>query len=74
MVVPYSVRVGTFQAGTVRPWSGKAIAPSGFTRNLDVTADGTRVIATVVAETRELPNHARLVVNFLDEVRRRVGR
>jgi Tol biopolymer transport system component len=76
MVVSYAVKGESFVAGKPRVWFGKQLANIGLTVNLDLAPDGKRVVALMPAESperREAQNHVMLVVNFFDEVRRRVA-
>jgi hypothetical protein len=75
MVVNYSVKEGAFAAEKPQLWSGRQLANLGLTANLDLTLDGKRFVVVLPAEgpePRESQSHLMLVVNFIDEVRRRV--
>lgn len=73
MVVPYAMKGDTFVAEAAVPWSAQPLAYSGLNRNFDLHPDGRRLVVAVPAEGRELADHALLVLNFFDEVRRRAG-
>jgi Tol biopolymer transport system component len=76
MVASYSVKGDTFLAGRPRVWLDKQLANVGLGGNFDLAPDGKRFVALMPAEgagQRETQNHVTLVVNFLDEVRRRLA-
>jgi serine/threonine-protein kinase len=75
MVVNYTVAEGTFTAGKPRLWFGRQLTNVGLGRNLDIASDGKRFLVVMPAEEsepREMQSHITLVVNFFDELRRRV--
>jgi serine/threonine-protein kinase len=75
MMANYTIKGGTFVAEKPRLWSGKQLANVGISINLDLASDGKRFVVLMPAEgaePQERQNHVTLVVNFLDEVRRRV--
>jgi serine/threonine-protein kinase len=75
MVVNYTIKGDSFIPEKPRLWSGKQLANLGTSRNYDVAPDGRRCVALMPvggAEPRETPSHITVVVNFFDEVRRRV--
>jgi eukaryotic-like serine/threonine-protein kinase len=58
-----------------RVWSEKKLAHVGFLGAYDVGPDGKRIAALVPAETPEgqkAQNHVIFLLNFFDELRRRV--
>ena len=76
MIVPYSVKDEAFVAGKPREWTGVRLADTGVISNFDVHSDGTRVLALLPAdrdEDRRTRNQATIVLNFNEEIRRRVG-
>ena len=76
MVVNYSVKGESFVPDKPRVWFGKQLANLGLAVNLDLAADGKRFVVLMPAEgpePRERQSHVTVVVNFLDEVRRRVA-
>ena len=76
MVANYTVKGESFVADKPRVWSGKQLANVGLAANFDLAPDGNRVVALMPAESperRENQGHVTLVVNFFDEVRRRVA-
>jgi serine/threonine-protein kinase len=75
MVVDYSTKGGSFVAGKPRAWSGKQLANVGLLGNFDVAPDGKRFAVLMPAgqEAQENQRHIMLLLNFFDEVRRRVA-
>ena len=75
MAVPYKPDADSFVAGTPRPWSSDSLANTGVLPNFDVAPDGERILALMPAaqsEKQQSPNHVTIMLNFVDEVRRRV--
>ena len=76
MVVNYTVKGESFVSDKPRVWFGKQLANTGSSVNIDLAPDGKRFAVLMPAqspEPRETQNHVTLVVNFFDEVRRRVA-
>jgi hypothetical protein len=76
MVVPYTVTNGAFVPGKPREWTGVRLADTGVINNFDVASDGTRVLALLPSdrdEDRRIRNQVTIVLNFNEEVRRRVS-
>jgi len=76
MVANYAVKGNSFASDKPRLWFGKQLANIGMGGNLDIAHDGRRFIVLMPAETTEAherQSHVTLVVNFFDEVRRRVA-
>ena len=76
MVANYTVKGGAFVADKPRLWFGKQLANTGVAPNLDLAPDGKRFVVLMPAESpepRETQSHVKIVVNFFDEVRRRVA-
>lgn len=73
-VVEYSVRNDEFQAGKPRLWSDRRLRHFINMPNADIHPDGKRFIVTLRSEAAETPSSSRLtvVVNFADELRRRL--
>jgi hypothetical protein len=70
------VKGESFVADKPRVWCQKELANLGLALNFDLAPDGKRFIVLMPAESpepRETQSHATLVVNFFDEVRRRVA-
>jgi Tol biopolymer transport system component len=74
MVVPYMIEGASFIAGAPRVWAPTQIRRDGVRQNFDVSPDGTRIVMlSRPAETeQEGPLHATFLLNFFDEVRRRI--
>ena len=75
MVVDYMVKGETFIPERPRVWYGRRLANIGLGANYDLAPDGKRFVVVMPAgspEPRESQNHVTLVVNFFDEIRRRV--
>ena len=74
MSVAYKVAGDAFVPDKPRRWSDKRLFSTGLIENFDVAPDGTR-IAGLMAEPQGLvtQRHATLVVNFFDQVRRRMA-
>jgi hypothetical protein len=74
MVASYKAAGDSFAADTPRPWSPHSLADTGVLPNFDVAPDGERILALVPAsrsEDQQSPNHVTVMLNFLEEVRRR---
>ena len=73
MVAGYTARPDSFTAGKPRIWSEKRLAHMGFLRNFDVAPDGRRMLALLPLEAQgSSPSRAIFLMNFLDELRRRI--
>jgi serine/threonine-protein kinase len=76
MVAAYSVQGNRFSAEKPRRWSPKRMANIGLTPNLDITPDSKRMITVMPVEndphSGENQRHVVLVLNFFDELRRRI--
>jgi serine/threonine-protein kinase len=76
MVANYTVKGESFVADKPRVWYGRQLASTGQAVNYDLAPDGKRFLVLMPAESaqpQEAQNHVMLVVNFFDEVRRRVA-
>ena len=76
MAVTYKANTDSFVADTPRPWSPDSLADTGVLPNFDVGPDGERILALMPAarlEEQQTANHVTIVLNFLDEVRRRIS-
>ena len=75
MVTNYTVKGESFVAEKPRVWFGKQLGNTGLATNIDLAPDGKRFVVLMPAdpEPREMQSPVTLVVNFLDEVRRRVA-
>jgi serine/threonine-protein kinase len=76
MAAAYIVKGDSFIADKARVWSPKMIADIGQAgTNFDVSPDGKRVAALMPVEGLEeqkAQNHVIFLLNFFDELRRRV--
>jgi serine/threonine-protein kinase len=75
MVVPYTVKGDLFVAEKPRLWSGRKLALTPTARGFDVAPDGKHIVATLPAEYSEeqkTQHHLIFLLNFFDELRRRV--
>ena len=76
MVAAYTGRGDSFEADKPRVWSVQRIGDSGLGgTNYDVAPDGKRIAALMSAEGPEAQraqNHVTFLLNFSDELRRRV--
>jgi serine/threonine-protein kinase len=76
MVTTYTVTGDSFVAGKTRLWSDKKILNFGLDRSFDLAPDGKRFAVVMSAknpEPQETQRNVMLVLNFFDEVRRRVA-
>ena len=76
MVANYTVNGSDFVPQKLRAWSATRLANVGLAVNLDLAVDGKRFVALMPAEGSEpgaTQSHVTLVVNFFDEVRRRLA-
>jgi hypothetical protein len=74
MVVTYTVAGGAFSASRPRAWSPTPVRRDGVRQNFDISSNGTRavVVPRPAGEQVEGNLHAAFVLNFFDEVRRRI--
>jgi eukaryotic-like serine/threonine-protein kinase len=74
MTASYTITGDSFAAGTPRVWAPTQIFRDGVRQNFDVTPDGKRVVVfpRPMETSSEGPLHATFLLNFFDEVRRRV--
>ena len=76
MVATYTTKGGSFAAGSQRQWSQSRLADTGVLSNFDLSSDGRRILALMPAirpEDQQTENHVTFMLNFFDEVRRRVA-
>jgi hypothetical protein len=62
--------------GKMRFWLETRLANTGFSQNFDITRDGKRIATLMsanVAEGQKDQNHVIFLLNFFDELRRRVS-
>jgi hypothetical protein len=77
MAASYMIRGGSFVPEKPRLWTARKLATIGFGQNFDLAPDGERVAGILPADTpesRETLRHITLMLNFPDEVRRRMGK
>jgi serine/threonine-protein kinase len=77
MVVNYTVNGDSFKPEMPRVWFDKRLANVGLAGNIDLAPDGKRFVVLMSAESpepRESASHVKLMINFFDEVGRRVAR
>jgi eukaryotic-like serine/threonine-protein kinase len=74
MVVDYSIEGGVFNAGQPRAWSPMAIRRTSVIQNFDITPDGKRAVIFALPSAGTAPGtvHVTFLLNFFDELRRRV--
>jgi len=76
MVAAYAVNRGAFAVQPPRQWSQRRLADLGVLSNLDLSPDGRRILALLPAaqpEERPTENHVTFMLNFYDELRRRLA-
>jgi serine/threonine-protein kinase len=75
MVVTYKAVGESFTPGEARPWSQQTLADTGVLPNFAVDASGERIIALMPTppEDPQSANHATVILNFDEEVRRRAA-
>jgi hypothetical protein len=74
VAVNYAMQGDSFSAGKPRVWSPTQVRRTNVEQDFAVIPDGKRVTMFPRAAGAELPGslHATFLLNFLDEVRRRV--
>jgi hypothetical protein len=76
MVVTYSIKGDRFVPDPARVWSETRLANTGVSLNFDLAPDGNHFAVLMPAdnpESRETRGHQTIVVNFFDELRRRLA-
>jgi tRNA A-37 threonylcarbamoyl transferase component Bud32 len=76
MVAGYAVNGASFSPGKPGLWSDKQLTAPTVDQNFDLAPDGTRIEALVAAaptEESKASVHVTFLLNFFDELRRRVG-
>jgi eukaryotic-like serine/threonine-protein kinase len=76
MASSYRIDRGKFVADTPRQWMPLTVGDAGVLPSFDVTPDGERIMALLPAGRREdgqSKNHVTVVLNFHEEVRRRLS-
>jgi Tol biopolymer transport system component len=75
MAASYTINGSLFQADAPQPWTNRQLMPAGNYWNFDVAPDGQQIAAFVSLDSARDHKNATevmLVLNFLDEVRRRI--
>ena len=73
MVAPYSVNGDSFVRENLREWSETRLANIGMVANYDIAPDGKRIVAILPSKPTEKKAERHVIVlNFFDELRRRV--
>ena len=74
MVASYTTTGDSFAAGVPRPWSSTQVLRDGVRQNFDIAPDGKRVVMfpRPMEAKAEGTLHANFLLNFFDDVRRRV--
>jgi serine/threonine-protein kinase len=73
MIVNYTIEGNSFIRGTPRAWSSTQVFRDGVRQNFDVSPDGKRVVIfPKPMEKTDGSLHATFMLNFFDEVRRRI--
>ena len=67
MVTHYSIAGGSFWPARPRQWNPMRATLQGF----DLMPDGKRIVIIPAAEQKE-PTHATFLLNFIDDLRRRL--
>ena len=76
MVTSYTVAGDSFVPAKPRVWSERRLFNTGLVQNFDLAPDGKRfavLMSAQGADPRETQRGVMLVLNFFDEVRRRVA-
>jgi serine/threonine-protein kinase len=79
MTVTFFVENGRFIPGKPEPWTPlerdpRRLADTGVLPNFDLAPDGSRVLALLPSpEDQQTENHVTFLLNFFDEVQRRVA-
>jgi serine/threonine-protein kinase len=75
MVASYTTKGDSFVPDKPRLWTEKRLADTGYYQNLDISPDGKRFITLMPAEAQgqqRANNQVTFLLNFFDEVRRRI--
>jgi len=75
MVAGYTVNGESFETGEPRTWSDKPVLRTQVTRNFDLAPAWKRMVVFPRTAENEGPQgsvHVTLVLNFFDELRRRL--
>jgi serine/threonine-protein kinase len=74
MSVAYTAKGDVFVPDKPRPWPGPRMAPVAMASSFDVTPDGKRLVLFMASESDDesKTQHISVMLNFFDEVRRRL--
>jgi serine/threonine-protein kinase len=74
MVASYTAEGNAFSSGRPRAWAPTPVLRTGTLQNFDVSPDGKRVLVFPLRqeENQQSSLHATLLLNFFDELRRRI--
>ena len=74
MAVGYTAKGDSFAAGKPRLWTEARLRSPGFIPYYDLAPDGKRLAAIVAdeANAEKPPTHVTFLLNFFDELRRKV--
>jgi serine/threonine-protein kinase len=74
MVISYTVKGDTFVPGKPRLWSGRQLWETSSGTSYDIAPDGKRFAALMDSDQGQLgsPTHLVFLLNYFDELRRRV--
>ena len=76
MKLSYAIRGSSFVPSAPVAWTERRFADTGVVPALDLHPDGKRFAVLMPAESpgqEQSPNHATVLLNFFDEVERRVS-
>jgi len=76
MVATYAAKGSEFSVRSRRRWTETRLADSGVLANFDLSPEGDRILALVPAMTadeQQAQNHVTFMLNFADDLRRRVS-
>ena len=71
MAAACAAKGDSFAAGKPRVWTETRIRPSGAVASYDIAPDGKRLAAILADDGEKLPTHLTVLLNFLDELRRK---
>jgi hypothetical protein len=77
MAASYSIREGSFVSEKPRLWTSLPTANLGLTQSFDLSPDGERIAGLLSADTpesRDARRHVNIMLNFSEELRRRMGK
>ena len=74
MAVSYTAKGDSFAAGKPRVWTETRLRSISFASHFDLAPDGKRLAAMVAddANAEKPPTHLTFLLNFFDELRRKV--